>query len=96
MTTWNAAACRSSSRACSGSWWRPWGLLGGVQVTAARVWQIPTARFPSKGRAFVRLCGSLLLFALVFYVSAVVRRLGVVAGLAGSLAGFTSFAVAFF
>ncbi len=73
-----------------------WGLLGGVQVTAARVWQIPTARFPSKGRAFVRLCGSLLLFALVFYVSAVVRRLGVVAGLAGSLAGFTSFAVAFF
>jgi uncharacterized BrkB/YihY/UPF0761 family membrane protein len=73
-----------------------WGLLGGVQITAARVWQIPTSRFPSKGRAFVRLCGSLLLFALVFYVSAVVRRLGVLAGLAGSLAGLTSFAVAFF
>lgn len=73
-----------------------WGLLGGVQITAARVWQIPTARVGSKGRAFVRLCGSLLLFALVFYVSALVRRLGLVAGVAGSLAGFASFAVAFF
>lgn len=73
-----------------------WGLLGGVQVSAARVWQIPTVRFPSKGRAFVRLCGSLLLFGFVFYVSALVRRLGLVAGLAGSLAGLASFGVAFF
>ncbi|MGB3054006.1 MAG: YhjD/YihY/BrkB family envelope integrity protein [Acidimicrobiales bacterium] len=73
-----------------------WGLLGGLQVTGARVWQIPTVRFPSKGRAFVRLCGSLLLFALVFYVSALVRRLGVIAGLAGSMATLASFGVAFF
>lgn len=73
-----------------------WGLLGGMQVSAARLWRIPTAKFPSKGKAFIRLCGSLLLFALVFYVSALVRRLGVVAGAAGSLAGFMSLAVAFF
>lgn len=73
-----------------------WGLLGGLQVTAARVWRIPTARFPSKGRAFLRLSGSLLLFALVFYLSATVRKLGLVAGMAGSLAALASFSLAFF
>ena len=72
-----------------------WGLLGGVQVTAARAWMIPTSLVPSKGKAFFRLCGSLLLFGLVFYISALVRRLGMVAGVAGSMASLVSFAVAF-
>lgn len=73
-----------------------WGLLGGLQIAAARLWLIPTTKFQSKAKAFVRLCGSLLLFGLVIYLSALVRRLGVVAGFAGSLGNFASLAVAFF
>ena len=63
-----------------------WGLLGALQYTSAAAWEIPTGRFPGKGRAFVRLAASLLLFAVVLYVSFIVRRAGVVAGMAGSLA----------
>ena len=63
-----------------------WGLLGALQYISAAAWQIPTRRFPGKGRAFVRLAGSMLLFGVVLYVSMVVRRAGLVAGLAGSAA----------
>ena len=63
-----------------------WGLLGALQYTSALAWRIPTRKFPGKGRAFVRLAGSLLLFGLVIYISMVVRRAGLVAGLAGSVA----------
>jgi uncharacterized BrkB/YihY/UPF0761 family membrane protein len=63
-----------------------WGLLGALQFISAAAWQIPTRRFPGKGRAFVRLAGSMLLFGVVLYVSMVVRRAGLVAGLAGSAA----------
>ena len=63
-----------------------WGLLGALQYTSAVAWQIPSRKFPGKARAFVRLSGSLLLFGLVIYVSLVVRRAGLVAGLAGSVA----------
>ncbi len=63
-----------------------WGLLGALQYTAATAWQIPTRRFPGKGRVFVRLAASLLVFGVVLYVSLVVRRAGLWAGMAGSLA----------
>jgi membrane protein len=61
-----------------------WGFLGALQVTSAQAWGIPTRRFPGKSRTFLQLAGSLLLFALVFYVSALVRQAGVLAGLAGT------------
>jgi uncharacterized BrkB/YihY/UPF0761 family membrane protein len=63
-----------------------WGFLGALQFTSASAWQIPTRKFPGKGRVFVRLAGSLLVFGIVLYVSMLVRRLGLLAGLAGSLA----------
>lgn len=63
-----------------------WGLLGALQYTAAAAWQIPTRRFPGKGRVFVRLAASLLVFGGVLYISLIVRRAGLWAGMAGSLA----------
>lgn len=63
-----------------------WGLLGALQYSSAVAWQIPTRKFPGKPKAFLRLAGSLLLFGLVLYISVLVRRLGLVAGLAGSVA----------
>ncbi len=63
-----------------------WGLLGALQYTSATAWQIPTRKFPGKGRVFLRLAGSMLVFAAVLYVSMIVRRLGLVAGMAGSVA----------
>lgn len=72
-----------------------WGLLGALQYTAATAWQIPTRKFPGKGRVFVRLAGSLLLFGLVLYLSMLIRRIGLVAGLAGSLANTLAVFVAF-
>lgn len=73
-----------------------WGLLGALQYTAAVAWKIPSRRFPGKGRAFVRLAGSLLLFGLVIYISLVVRRAGIFAGLAGSAANTLAVFVACF
>lgn len=72
-----------------------WGLVGALQFIAAQAWGIPTARFPGKGRTFVRLAGSLLLFGAVIYLSAIVRTLGVIAGLAGSLTTLASMSVAY-
>lgn len=63
-----------------------WGLLGALQYTSAAAWRIPTRRFPGKGRVFVRLAASLLLFAVVLYISLIVRRAGVLAGITGSVA----------
>lgn len=63
-----------------------WGFLGALQYTAAAAWKIPTRRFPGKGRVFVRLAVSLLVFGGVLYVSLIVRRAGLWAGMAGSLA----------
>lgn len=73
-----------------------WGLLGGLQIGAARAWRIPLVKFPAKGRVFLRLCGSLLLFGGVLYLSALVRRLGAVAGAASTLTTFASATVGFF
>ncbi len=72
-----------------------WGLLGALQYTAATAWGIPTRRFPGKGRTLLRLAGSVLLFVVVLYLSVVVRRAGLFAGLAAStansLAAFVGF-----
>ncbi len=72
-----------------------WGLLGALQYTSAVAWQIPSRKFPGKSRVFLRLAGSLLVFAAVLYVSMIVRRAGLVAGLAGSLANTLGTFVAF-
>ena len=73
-----------------------WGLLGSLQYAAAVAWRIPTRRFPRKGRAVVRLAGSVLVFVGVLYLSILVRRAGVVAGLAATGANFLAATVAFF
>jgi uncharacterized BrkB/YihY/UPF0761 family membrane protein len=72
-----------------------WGLLGALQYASAAAWQIPTRKFPGKGRVFVRLAGSLLLFGIVLYLSMLIRRIGLVAGLAGSIANTLAVFVGF-
>jgi uncharacterized BrkB/YihY/UPF0761 family membrane protein len=72
-----------------------WGMLGALQFIYAQAWAIPTKKFPGKSRRFLKLSGSLLLFGVVFYVSALVRQAGVVAGLASSLTTLLSVAVAY-
>lgn len=72
-----------------------WGMLSALQLVSAQAWGIPIRRFPGKGRSFVRLAVSLLLFGVVVYLAAVIRRAGVVAGLAGSLASLLSMFVAY-
>ncbi len=73
-----------------------WGMLGALQFVYAQAWKIPTRRFPGKAKSFLRLSGSLLLFGLVFYVSALVRQAGAVAGVAGSTTTLASTAIAYF
>lgn len=73
-----------------------WGLLGALQFAAAVAWRIPARRFPGKGRAVIRLAGSLLLFVGILYLSLVVRRAGLLAGLAATSANTAAAAVAFF
>jgi uncharacterized BrkB/YihY/UPF0761 family membrane protein len=73
-----------------------WGMLNGLQYVSAQVWRLRTRRFPRKAGSFVRLLGSLILFGLVLYVSALVRNAGWVAGLAGTLTTMASTFVAFF
>jgi uncharacterized BrkB/YihY/UPF0761 family membrane protein len=73
-----------------------WGLLSGLQFASAQAWRIPTRKFPGKAKSFLRLAGSLLLFGLVFYVSALIRRAGTVAGVAGTLTTLASTFVAYF
>lgn len=72
-----------------------WGLLGALQYVSARAWGIPTRKFPGKARAFLRLAGSLLLFGGILYLSALVRRAGLLAGMASSVATLTSAFIAF-
>jgi uncharacterized BrkB/YihY/UPF0761 family membrane protein len=73
-----------------------WGMLSGLQYVSAQVWRLHTRRFPGKGRSFLRLLGSLVLFGVVLYVSALVRNAGFVAGVAGTLTTLASTFVAFF
>ncbi len=72
-----------------------WGMLGALQFVYAQAWRIPTRRFPGKTKSFLRLAGSFLLFGLVFYVSALVRQAGAIAGVAGSTTTFASTAIAY-
>ena len=72
-----------------------WGFLSALQFTSAQVWRIPTRRFPGKGKVFLRLAGSLLVFGFVLYVSALVRNAGPVAGVAGTLTSLLSSFLAF-
>lgn len=60
-----------------------WGLLGAMQHCSAVAWGIPTRKFPGKPGTFLRLVGSLLVFAAVLYLSMLVRRAGLIAGMAG-------------
>jgi len=73
-----------------------WSLLGALQFAAASAWQIPTRRFAGKSKTFLRLAGSLFLFAVVLYVASLIRKAGVIIGLAGSLVTFLSAFVAYF
>lgn len=73
-----------------------WGLLGSLQFAAATAWRIPTKRFPRKGRAVIRLAGSVAVFLGVLYLSLLVRRAGLFAGLAATGANFLAALVAFF
>jgi len=73
-----------------------WGLLGALQYTAALAWRIPTRRFPGKGRALLRLAGSVAVFVGVLYLSVIIRRAGLVAGLAAAAANTVAAFVAFF
>ncbi len=70
-----------------------WGLLGALQYSSAVAWGIPTRKFPGKSRTFLRLVGSLLVFAGVIYISMAVRRAGLVAGMAGFTANAMGVAV---
>jgi uncharacterized BrkB/YihY/UPF0761 family membrane protein len=63
-----------------------WKLLGALQFGYAQAWQIRVRKFAGKARIFLRLSGSLFLFAVVVYLAAVVRRAGLLLGFAGSLA----------
>jgi uncharacterized BrkB/YihY/UPF0761 family membrane protein len=73
-----------------------WSLLGALQFTSASAWQIPTRRFAGKSKTFLRLAGSLFLFAVVLYVAALIRKAGVIIGLAGSVVTLASAFVAYF
>lgn len=73
-----------------------WGLLGALQYTAALAWRIPTRRFPGKGRTLLRLAGSVAVFVGVLYLSVIVRRAGLLAGLAAATANTAAAFVAFF
>jgi len=73
-----------------------WGLLGAPQYAAAVAWRIPTRRFPRRGRAVLRLASSVVVFAGVLYLSILVRRAGLLAGLAATGANLVACTVAYF